>query len=243
MSILNLNGPAGQPSKNKRGMKIWMGIGLVIAVLGVGSTLASTITINQGNSTEFGQGVQRTVYCGGNQTITLVPISGFINTPEPSATPSSDSRRHEPSTSPSPAGTFYLSGIRVTNIPKSCSGKDFVFSAYDKSGSNTPVQISVFDGVSLITPTVYWQQDREYGGLISVDRNAFIDASAAGLATLENIEQDGDNGGFIINFLDGAGVSHAPIDSIARIVVETQDDTFGLDEHVNHHRALSQARQ
>jgi hypothetical protein len=60
-----------------------MGIGLVIAVLGVGSTLASTITINSGQNTEFGQGVERTVYCGGNKQISVTPISGYINNPDP----------------------------------------------------------------------------------------------------------------------------------------------------------------
>lgn len=227
MSILNLNGPAGQQPRNKRGMKIWMGIGLVIAVLGVGSTLASTITINQGNNAEFGQGVQRTIYCGGNQTITLVPVSGFINRNESSGSDSTTS-----------AGTFYLSGIRVTNIPRSCSGKDFVFSAYDKSGSNTPVIISSHDGHDVRTPTVYWLQNSEYGGLLSLSRNEF--QSAEGLAQLSNIEQDGDNGGFLITFTNLAGTTHAPIDSIARIVVETQDDTFGTEEHSVGQHNLSQ---
>ncbi len=201
-----------------------MGIGLVIAVLGVGSTLASTITINQGNNAEFGQGVQRTIYCGGNQTITLIPVSGFINNPDPSPSPSSTPS----SASTSAPGNFYLSGIRVTNIPRACSGKDFVFSAYDKSGSNSPVAISTLDGVSIQTPTVYWLHGSEYGGILSLSRDSY--RPATGLAQLSNIEQDGDFGGFVINFLD-TGATHASIDSIARIVVETQDDTFGADEH------------
>ena len=255
MSILNLNGPEGHFPRPKRGAKIWMGIGLIIAVLGVGSTLASTITINQGTTTEFGQGVQRTVYCGGNQTITLVPISGFINnsesnsssaplasaSPTTSATPSSSatpSNNSAPISSASPPGTFYLSGIKVTDIPNSCSGKDFVFTVYDKSGSSTPVVISTLGGVQVITPTVWWVHGSEYGGILSLSRD--INVPATSLAELHNIEQDGDKGGFIISFLDQSGTTHAAIDDISRIVVETQDDTFGHSEHVDHHVALSQ---
>jgi hypothetical protein len=232
MSILNLNGPTGYPSRTKRSAKIWMGIGLVIAVLGVGSTLASTITINKGVNTEFGQGVQRTVYCGGNQTINLIPISGFINSQD--STPIASPEESTPSASPTDApGSFYLAGIRVTNIPKACSGKDFVFSAYDNSGSIQPVAISTrtSDGLTMSTPTVYWLHGSEYGGILSLSRTDYIDP--AGLASLSNIEQDGDFGGFIISIADGAGLTHAPIDSISRIVVETQDDTFGAEEHTN----------
>jgi hypothetical protein len=58
-----------------------MGIGLVIAVLGIGSTFASNITLNQpGGTTEFGQGVTQTVYCGGDQSVTITPISTYVNT-------------------------------------------------------------------------------------------------------------------------------------------------------------------
>jgi hypothetical protein len=56
-----------------------MGIGLVIAVLGIGSTFASSITINSDNNTEFGQGVQKTVYCGGDATVDVTPVSSFSN--------------------------------------------------------------------------------------------------------------------------------------------------------------------
>ena len=58
MSILNLEfnaGSGGRAPRNKRAVKVWVGIGLVAAVLGVGSTLASTITLNNGGATEFGQ--------------------------------------------------------------------------------------------------------------------------------------------------------------------------------------------
>jgi hypothetical protein len=57
-----------------------MGFGLVIAVLGIGSTFAASININGGQDTEFGQGSTRTVYCGGDQEVTIAPISTYVNT-------------------------------------------------------------------------------------------------------------------------------------------------------------------
>ncbi|CAB4554002.1 MAG: hypothetical protein F2589_01645 [Actinobacteria bacterium] len=81
MSILNLNTPQGNRSGGKKSVKMWLGAGLLVAVLGIGSTLAANITINspEGN-TEFGQGVTQTVYCGGTKSVTITPISSYKNT-------------------------------------------------------------------------------------------------------------------------------------------------------------------
>jgi hypothetical protein len=80
MSLLNLNSPAGQTPRGKKGLKMWMGAGLVVAVLGIGSTFAANISINQNEETEFGQGVTKTVFCGGRSaTITVSPLSKFVN--------------------------------------------------------------------------------------------------------------------------------------------------------------------
>ena len=81
MSLLNLNSPAGQSPRGKGSSRAWMGIGLIVAVLGIGSTFASNITLNspEGN-TEFGQGVTQTVYCGGDKSVTITPISSYQNT-------------------------------------------------------------------------------------------------------------------------------------------------------------------
>jgi hypothetical protein len=57
-----------------------MGVGLVIAVLGLGSTFAANITINNDQDSEFGQGVTQTVYCGENEVdIKVSPVSAFTN--------------------------------------------------------------------------------------------------------------------------------------------------------------------
>lgn len=80
MSILNLNTPQGRGPVGKKSAKIWMGVGLLAAVLGFGSTFAANITLNSpGGTTEFGQGVSQTVYCGGNKSVTITPISAYQN--------------------------------------------------------------------------------------------------------------------------------------------------------------------
>jgi len=80
MTILNLNGPAGREPRSKKTVRAWMGVGLVIAVLGLGSTFAANINISNNDESEFGQGVTKTVYCGGTEDeITITPVSAFVN--------------------------------------------------------------------------------------------------------------------------------------------------------------------
>ena len=81
MSILNLNASQGRGPLGKKSAKIWMGVGLLAAVLGFGSTFAASITLNTpGGTTEFGQGVTQTVYCGADeQTVTISPTSSYSN--------------------------------------------------------------------------------------------------------------------------------------------------------------------
>jgi len=81
MSILNLNSPQGRGPAGKKSVKLWMGVGLLAAVLGFGSTLAASISINNSNESEFGQGFTETVYCGADNPtkITVTPISTFVN--------------------------------------------------------------------------------------------------------------------------------------------------------------------
>ena len=81
MSILNLNTSAGRDPRSKKSLKMWMGAGLLVAVLGIGSTLAANITLNSpSGTTEFGQGVTQTVYCGGDTSVTITPLSTYVNT-------------------------------------------------------------------------------------------------------------------------------------------------------------------
>jgi hypothetical protein len=82
MTLLNLNSPEGRSPRGKKSSRVWMGFGLIIAVLGLGSTFAANININGDRPSEFGQGLTQTVYCGENdegESITVTPISAFVN--------------------------------------------------------------------------------------------------------------------------------------------------------------------
>ena len=136
MSILNLEysgGSGGRAPRNKRAVKVWVGVGLVAAVLGVGSTLASTITLNNGKPTEFGQGYTSSVYCGGNQqTVQVTPKSVFDNT----------------------TNDFYLGAITVSGIPAACAGVDFSLSVYDAGTTQNPLPMTAVMADALTTGSI-----------------------------------------------------------------------------------------
>jgi hypothetical protein len=197
-----------------------MGIGMVIAVLGVGSTLASTITINGGPNTEFGQGVQRTVYCGGEQEITVKPISSYLNNVETATPISEGDSEHDNAVATTAPGTFYLSGIRVSEIPEECSGVDFVLSVYAADGS-APITISSQGGDNVVTPTVLWNNGTPDTSVLSLNRNRWVDPGyLASLAVENNLGA----GSFTITF--NPIEMNADINLVGRILIETQDDTL-----------------
>ena len=236
MSILNLNAPQGRAPRNQKTTKIWLGVGLLVAVLGIGSTFAASISINAGTNTEFGQGVERTVYCGGSQTITVAPITTYRNS----------------SSGTDPAGTFWLSGIAVTNVPTSCDGVDFEFSVYDATTGSSALTMATVNGKTATAPTVYWRtgvtnqhfvtssaktgstncqaytalnNNATYGGLLSLSNTAYSDPCA--VAYLTNVTSTS----FQINLRDGGTSSTNPdvaTNNMSRIVVQTQPDTFGV---------------
>ena len=75
MLILDFeSAPAARPRKN---LRLILGVGTVAAVIGIGSTLASNISLNGGGNAEFGQGVATTAACDSN--IEITPITEFMN--------------------------------------------------------------------------------------------------------------------------------------------------------------------
>jgi len=111
MDILNLGGvnePSERPSKKK--LKVIIGIGLLAGVMGMGSTLAASITLNGGTAVEFGQGVQLVTAC--DAAITVTPNSEFVN-----------------STTEGQAN-FRLKSIAITGIGSGCVGKKIRLTAY-----------------------------------------------------------------------------------------------------------------
>ena len=241
MSILNLNAPQGRAPRNKKSTKIWLGVGLLVAVLGIGTTFAANIVLNGNNSTESGQGVQSIVFCGGlSQTITATPFSAYKN---------------------KYSGTgFNLTGIKVTGIPKACDNTDFIISVYPTaaygdyasslnalavSGSGmTLANVLWFDGGAIKYPkvasgsslspgcdsnpqTASTTSVTSTGALLSVSRTAYV--SGCTYAYISGISADSGNssagnGTFTITF--NSQNTLADSSSLSKIVVETQNDVL-----------------
>ena len=93
---------------------------LVVLAIAAGfffqSTFAANIGLTSNGSTEFGQGVQQTIFCGGSSAvITVKPTSTFTNAQG--------------------AGAYYMSSIQVSGIPSECAGVDFTLQAFDSASS------------------------------------------------------------------------------------------------------------
>ena len=118
MDILNLGGapePSERPSKKK--LKVVIGIGLLAGFMGMGSTLAATITLNGGSAVEFGQGVQMVTAC--DSAILVTPTSTFVN----------DTNTGQ--------ADFRLNTITLSGIASTCQTKKIRITAYTNSDTNT----------------------------------------------------------------------------------------------------------
>lgn len=117
MEILNLGGsfePSARSPKKK--FKVVLGIGLLAAVMGMGSTLAASITLNSGSAVEFGQGIATTTAC--DSTITLTPYSTYVNN--------------------AVAADFLFSSFTLTDVDTAtaqCGTKTFVIKGYTDSAT------------------------------------------------------------------------------------------------------------
>jgi hypothetical protein len=237
MSLLNLNTSTGRGPRSKKSLKMFMGAGLLVAVLGIGSTFAANITLNNSvTPTEFGQGVQRTVYCGGSATtLTLKPFSTFKSS----------------------TNTFAVGGITVSGIPAACNNLNFVISVY-RDGSDTRQEIAKRDSSTLSTPTVFWTTDTTYRAFDSSKRtdstdcqkkkgDSGSDAASAGGALLSlssTIFESPCKVAYLSSVTPGSKTANTSVgaftirvisedttlmslENFDKITIETQADTFG----------------
>jgi hypothetical protein len=303
MSLLNLNTPQGGNSGGKKSVKMWMGAGLLVAVLGIGSTFAANIQINDDETSEFGQGVTQTVFCGDSADvpadITVTPISAFVNSVETptwrppvftgktfrtvgtasfsvlgvrsftdsyvndatglpetqigywveSRTSSSYYTRslfgqYPPTgvydtfvpqeqkdgaygfyyysswtpgfTADTTEAKFELGGVKISNIPTECNGRDFVISAYG-SGEG-PLKLN--DDVVDVNEIAVTYDSTDTTPSFSFDRTTpGVTTGADGKVTVS-----ADDGGIKVLFTSAA---NRPLtNSVSRIVVETQEPPF-----------------
>ena len=130
MSIFDESPEVVPLTPREKSFRITFGIGLLVLVYSIGSTLAANVNLGTSNS-EFGQGIQVTTAC--DNQITVVPQAAFNNsaTPSPAPTPTNAT------------GVFYLGSIKVTNIDSSasgCDGKWFTLKSFDSTNS-APLQL------------------------------------------------------------------------------------------------------
>ena len=247
MSILNLNAPQGRAPRSGKTTKIWLGVGLLVAVLGIGSTLAANISLNGNQPTEFGQGVESTAYCGGNSvTLTATPYATYNNS----------------------GSSFSTTSFKISGIPVACSGTDFNISFYDTSTASPRTMASGY--YSLTTATVAWFDTSTasptytsssvspvfpisagYGsyfntgcdsnptltagqnisvtltGALLSNNSAAPSSNTCNAAYVSNVVSDagsGSGGSFVINF--NPSYTLVLSTSLVKIVVTTQNETF-----------------
>ena len=133
MNTLNLGSddePVVKKKSNTRNLKIALGLAAVILIPTIGSTLASSITVNTTGAVEFGQGISQAAACG---NLTLTPAAGFTNA--------------------SGAGSFKLNTVTLSALPAGCTTKTFTIKAYGAS-SDTPLVLTARTGsAAIVTPT------------------------------------------------------------------------------------------
>jgi hypothetical protein len=115
MEILSFENSA-QPARKKKSLGIILGVALFAGVTTLGSTLASTVTIEGGNIA-FGQGVVQATAC--DSEITLTPATTFVNA--------------------TGAGAFRLSSITLGKLADACNGKKLIVKAYNDTAGSDPL--------------------------------------------------------------------------------------------------------
>jgi len=136
MSPLNIHPEeeAVMPKKKKKQnktLKVLLGIGVLVAIPVIGTTLAASIAINSGGNVNFGQGTVTTAAC--DSDITTAASSSYETV--------------------SSTAAFYLKTITLSGIDLTaghCAGKSFIVSV--DAGGGTEVNIS--SGVKQVSFTI-----------------------------------------------------------------------------------------
>ena len=130
MEILKF-GDAPTPNRknnNPRKPAAMVVAGLLVAMMGMSTTLAGTISIS-GGRVEFGQGLVSTAACD-SDGITIAPLSAFTN-------------------SGSDSDTFTVSALTLSGIADTCLGKVFKIKAFAGS-SNTSLAVKASGSYGVI---------------------------------------------------------------------------------------------
>jgi hypothetical protein len=135
MAPLNIHAEESVAPKRKKNktLKILLGIGALVAIPVISTTLAGTVTINSNSSIQFGQGVVSTATCDDAITVSLDSV--FLS------------------------GSFVLENINLSNLnttPTSsevgCGGKYLKIRAYNASN-----QLVVIDSAATTNTLIVFQ--------------------------------------------------------------------------------------
>jgi hypothetical protein len=117
MPILDFEDSQPKGTSTRKPIKLFLGTGVLIGGLALGSTFAANINLNGDSNVEFGQGFVATTAC--DNDILITPTSGYVNA--------------------SGEGSFKFTGITLNNLDtrsEGCAGKSLQLDAYDLSGSS-----------------------------------------------------------------------------------------------------------
>ena len=133
------------------------------------TTFAANISLNSGQPIQFGQGLTQTAACSGNTNLLITPMASFSNS--------------------SGSGSYYLSSIKVSNIPDSCFGSDFTLKAFGNSNSSALAifNTSSTDAVIYNNAGTFQLGSGSTGMTVSSGSGQFTATFTAPVATTESV--------------------------------------------------------
>ena len=209
MSLLNFDSQGHKP--NHKSLKLVLGVGVIVGVIALGSTLAADISLNLGAPVEFGQGIAQTTAC--DDDITITPFSTFVNEEE--------------------AGSHKFTSLQVSGIDSSsgkCDGKSFVIKAYGDSGILDILNYEEIENPYDDEPLVI--QDEDYDTIEIANDGGVFTWVSGGTDGDDVIQVDPDiltNTSFTLNFASTSStntITRTPLvsaEDVVRITIESKD--------------------
>jgi hypothetical protein len=121
MEILKFENAPQKRTRQRSSTKGLLAIAGFAAVAVLGSTLAASITLNSGNTLEFGQGIATTAACD-TDGLQLIPRASFTN-------------------AAGTGGVFSLSTVSFTGVSSACLNDVFTLQAYGDTAA-TPLVLA-----------------------------------------------------------------------------------------------------
>jgi hypothetical protein len=158
------------PPQRRRRTRLFSSLALLLGTaLFFQTTLAANISLNSGQPIQFGQGLTQTAACSGNTNLLITPMASFSNS--------------------SGSGSYYLSSIKVSNIPDSCFGSDFILKAFGNSNSSALAifNTSSTDAVIYNNAGTFQLGSGSTGMTVSSGSGQFTATFTAPVATTESV--------------------------------------------------------